>query len=403
MALGLDVLGVPVRQAVAVYITCEDTTDELHRRQAAINAALGIRPRDLRDKLKLVSLKGLFGNELAIFDASGRMSTTPRWEELLVTLRAVGAGFAALDNVAHLFAGDENNRHQVAAFTGLIDRLAIEIDGAVLLLGHPNKAGAEFSGSTAWENQVRSRLYLALDEGEDGVADRDVRILSRSKPNYAQRGEAIKFRWHQWAFLRPDDLPANMHDELALTVEAAAENARFLECLDQLTAEKRNVSHSPNAANYAPKAMSKMTEANGMRKHAFEKAMNRLFSLGQIEAGASLWIGADRKPVLGIARKQVREGAGRSSGNPQKSLREGSAETCGEVREGHVESGGNPCGPVRDEECLYINISGAAPDGPAAPVKKDIGAPRFPEPPQRVNGIILAPGESPDDPVPGWN
>jgi len=152
-AAGVPFLGAAVTPGISIYITCEDDIDELHRRQEAINAALGISWSDIRGRLFLVSLKGLQNNELCTFDAAGRMATTPRWEELRAAIRSIGATHATLDNVAHLFAGNENIRNQVAAFTGLLDRLAGDIGGGVLLLGHPNKAGDEFSGSTAWETR----------------------------------------------------------------------------------------------------------------------------------------------------------------------------------------------------------------------------------------------------------
>src|SRR3546814_20697914 len=51
----------------------------------------------------------------------------------------------------------------LASFVSLMNRLAMKVDGSVLLIGHPNKAGDSFSGSTAWENQVRSRLFMERD------------------------------------------------------------------------------------------------------------------------------------------------------------------------------------------------------------------------------------------------
>jgi RecA-family ATPase len=49
--------------------------------------------------------------------------------------------------VAHLFAGNENDRGEVTRFINALNRLAGETGAAVLLLGHPNKAGDSYSGS----------------------------------------------------------------------------------------------------------------------------------------------------------------------------------------------------------------------------------------------------------------
>src|SRR3546814_5930476 len=62
-ALGRPFLGVDTRGGPALYITCEDDKDELHRRQAAICRALHGQPADLSGKLHLVSLAGELRSE----------------------------------------------------------------------------------------------------------------------------------------------------------------------------------------------------------------------------------------------------------------------------------------------------------------------------------------------------
>ncbi len=406
-AMGADFLGLPLEAGKAVYITCEDDTDELHRRQRDINASLGIRMADLAGRLKLHSLKGQIGNELATFDRAGVMTPSLRYEQIRRICVGFGADLVFLDNAAHMFAGNENARHEVATFLGLIERLSMEIDGAAVLLAHPNKQhhqgnkqGNETSGSTGWSAHVRNRLFLDYEEGEH--ANPDGRVLRRSKANYAPRGTEIAFVWHQWAFTRLDDLPANMSGEIAATAAAAIGNERFLECLDKLTSERRNVSHSPNAGNYAPKIMMAMPTAQKMRAGDLKAAMERLLHLGTIAAAQTLWLGGDRKPVLGLARgEKVRDGAGRSLGNPQKTVLQGGAETCGKVRGGGEETDGKPCGTVRERGCpstTYIN--GAATEA-AAPSKNDerVGNQSRPIFTAEIpNGsMILAPGETGDD------
>lgn len=136
-AAGRPFMGVELRPGVSIYISCEDDAEELHRRQDAINTALGVTWADIRGRLILVSLKGMLNKELCTFDAEGRMQLTPRWHSLKATIAAIGAIHVGLDNVAHFFTGNENIRNQVAAFAGLLDGLAEEINGVVILLGHP--------------------------------------------------------------------------------------------------------------------------------------------------------------------------------------------------------------------------------------------------------------------------
>jgi RecA-family ATPase len=299
-ALGLPFMGIETRQAVSIYITCEDDEDELHRRQKAICESLGVGIGELAGRLHLVSLAGALGNELATFDINGRMVVSPAYRMLQNTCRSIGAGFITLDNVAHLFAGNENIRNQVAAFCGLLNKLAAETGGSVLFLGHPNKAGDSFSGSTAWENQVRSRLFLETPKVEGEICDPDVRTLSRGKANYARNGVALSFRWHQWAFVRQEDLPPDQASEIAANMKAASVNAKFLQCLAKATDEKRNTSTSASASNYAPKMFAGMTIGKGISKRDFAEAMERLLHLGTIANHVPIFQRDNRAWVHGL-------------------------------------------------------------------------------------------------------
>jgi RecA-family ATPase len=62
-------------------------------------------------------------------------------------------------------------------------------------------------GSTAWNNTMRSRMYLTKPEREnddDPLPDPDARILSRKKANYARAGEEIGLIWKN-GVIRPVD------------------------------------------------------------------------------------------------------------------------------------------------------------------------------------------------------
>lgn len=308
IALGLPFMGVETRQAVSLYLTCEDDAAELRRRQHAICAALGVKLADLSGKLFLVSRAGRTGNELATFAdrievdefgiASPLLRTTPQWTALAGTAQALGVQFVALDNVAHLFAGNENIRNEVAAFVSLMNRLAAFIGGAVLFLGHPNKAGADYSGSTAWENQVRSRLYLEKPEAE---LDCDVRELSIGKANYAANGAKLRFRWHRGAFIRDEELPESYREQLTATIQASHDNEVFLQCLDTRNAQERPVSESRASRTYAPKEFALMAESKDIGRARLEAALDRLFRAGEIERG--FVCRSDRKDREGLRRK----------------------------------------------------------------------------------------------------
>lgn len=305
-ALGLPLFGIATKQCPALYITCEDDLEELHRRQLAICELLGVDPKELNGKLYLLSLQGEMGNELALFAPDGTMTIGPLYGRLEHTCVALGIQDVTLDNTAHTFGGNENDRHQVAAYVNLNNRLAQTIKGSVLMVGHPNKAGDSYSGSTAWENQVRSRLYLEVPKGDDGVPhDPDKRVLRNEKANYSQRGAEVSFFWYRGAFIAADQMPESSSQDMRENAQAAHDNGLFLSLLDTLTEQRRHVSHAPNVANYAPKVMAAMPAAKGTSATYFKRAMERLFTLNAIAASQPLWAGRDRHPVLGLARKKA--------------------------------------------------------------------------------------------------
>jgi KaiC. len=338
VALGLPFLGVSTRQQTALYITCEDDLTELHRRQEAICASLGVSMSELDGKLFLLTRCGEIENSLLSFDHDGVIRPSTFYESIVSTATAQAIYFLVLDNVAHLFEGNENIRNHVAIFCNMLDRLAREICGTVLFLGHPPKNGAEFSGSTAWENQVRSRLFLSRGIAEDDQYDRDLRVLTRAKSNYAQTGHEIRMRWRDWAFEPADAPTGNWHEEMASNAQAAAENAKFVALLRIRVKQGRNVSGRPTARNYAPREFAKMPQGKGFKVDQFERAMERLFALEHI-VEAEVRNSTDRHTSRCIVPAE--EGAGhlRGSCGPASGQMRGSAGKPQKTEE-------NECGPA---------------------------------------------------------
>ena len=92
---------------------------------------------------------------------------------------------SAVAELLHEFADaprrNASIRAHVAGFIGLLNSLALETGAAIILISHPNKAGDSFSGSTAFQNQVRSHFHLEVDAN-----DPDARTLKLMKANYAR-------------------------------------------------------------------------------------------------------------------------------------------------------------------------------------------------------------------------
>jgi RecA-family ATPase len=358
IAAGRQTLGLDLDQAPAIYLTCEDDADQLHWRQVHISKALGVGMADLSGVLHLISLRGEPDNALAHFLPDGRLIPAPLFSRLSTLIRSTGARLVALDNVAHLFAGNENDRGQVTAFVNLLNRAAGESGAAILLLGHPNKAGDSYSGSTAWLNAVRSQVSMTRPDAEDG--DQDARTLTAGKPNYSRAGEAMRFRWHEWAFVLEDDLPADQRAELAHTIRETSANSAFMRCLEACTKAERAVSHHPGS-NYAPNVFAKIPEGKGFDRKAFEGAFERLLSLGEIAVDQPLWKRDNRVWKRGIkaAEKRTNPPALTPRTDPHRPL---------------PESGGNPCTGLHAPTPLYTTyIAGGAEGGPPPSDMEDEG------------------------------
>ncbi len=272
-------LGLPAKQCRSIGWFCEDDQDELHRRQHDINAELGVSFADLGD-MRWESRVGA-DNILMRFDRSGGVLTDV-FEALLRSALEFEAKLVAIDTAADTFGGDENSRPQVRQFIqGCLGGLARAIGGTVLLLAHPSRSGLTTDegdgGSTAWNNSVRSRLYLSRPEAQrDEKPDKDARLLTRKKANYAGIGDTIELRWQQGVFV------AERHSGIFGTIEHRAAEAAFLVALAKLTDRHINVSASRTAHNYAPTMIVRERMAGKFRKEDLAAAMRSLLDAGRL-------------------------------------------------------------------------------------------------------------------------
>lgn len=351
IALGWPFLGIPTTQASAIYLTAEDDHDELQRRQRAICNKIGASESDLAMKLFPVSLFGRADNAMVAFERDAGLVVLPAWEMLKNTARVTLSRFVVIDNISHVFGGNEIDRSQVTAWANLLNGLAAEIRGSVLLIGHPNKAGDAYSGSTAFENAFRARLYFDAPKALGTHTDPDLRQLSLPKANYARKGAVIDVRWHEGALILDEESPPSLAEELRQVSADTAANDAFLRCLDVATAQRRAVSHVPGV-NYAPKFFASLTEGRGYSQEAFKGAMERLAHLGLILFDEALWQGKNRHWKQGIKR------------NPDAaptSLRQPPAPTCANPDTNSLENNDWQCAnPARQPPLSPTGISGGA-------------------------------------------
>jgi RecA-family ATPase len=295
IAAGRPFLGLETTQAGALYLTCEDDELSLWQRQRAISKALGL-PADCAPAM-LSTVVGYLAAELGQFDEHGSFVPGAMFHAIVARAQSINAGLIVLDNIAHLFPGNEIVRRQVVAFLAAVDQLAMTCDASVLLLGHPAKAvGSEYSGNLGWSAHVRQRWFLGW--GDPALGDSDTRVLRKAKANLGKRGEEVEFRWHEWAFVIDEDLPDDTRAEIAKVAQLGHDNELFLLCLAEMTRQERNVSEK-RSASFAPTMFAKMSESKGIGKERLEAAMDRLFRLGTIKRGTLPWK-RDRKEIEGL-------------------------------------------------------------------------------------------------------
>lgn len=282
--LGARWLGQDVRKGKALYLSAEDDRDELHRRLDAVTLDYDASTAEMTG-LKLIDVTSE-DSVLASVDRSGRLQPTDRWHEFQAIAQAWEPALIIIDNLADAFAGEENSRPHARQFVSLLQSCASRLDASVVLIGHPSlvgmASGSGSSGSTAWNNSVRSRLYLTKPKPEEGAPESpDLRILKVVKANYGPGGAEMQLRWAGGVFHAEEGATVSLagaHRDLA----NAKADQTFLDLLAAYEARGRTVGDRPSAT-YAPTLFAKDPAAIGLTRQGFERAMNRLFAAGEIE------------------------------------------------------------------------------------------------------------------------
>ena len=199
-ALGSSWIGLPVEQVASLGVYCEDSKDELWRRQEDINVAYATG----NDALELAHWMPRLGedNILMTFTHRGAGELTVFHRHVLEAALDLKARLVIIDTAADTFGGSENDRGQVRQFVQrALGGIALKIDGALVCCAHPSRYGISSgegdSGSTGWSNAFRSRAYLNRPKG-DQDDDRDRRrrhafspARRRTSPASATRSDCV--------------------------------------------------------------------------------------------------------------------------------------------------------------------------------------------------------------------
>lgn len=296
-ATGRQWLGFDTLRCKAFGLLCEDEPDELQRRQHDINRHYGLEMGDLED-LSYLSRVGE-NNVLMEFDRRRDVGTpTALWSQIETHVINSGSQIAVIDTLADTFGGNENIRTHVQQFVTMLRGLARKIDGAVIISAHPSlpgmTTGTGTSGSTAWHNTVRGRMYLTRPKKEDeGQAeDRTQRVLKSMKANYGEDGQGYPLRWMNGVFVREGRRsgPTNVIDKIEMDTLTERTVARLIE-------EGTRLSPDRNARNYVVRAMMQHPLMTGRHYREAEASKDRLMSAGKLVIVSVM---VDRKPRMVI-------------------------------------------------------------------------------------------------------
>lgn len=305
VALGSDYVDSVARPRRVLMWACEDSQDELWRRQLAICKWSNTSIETFAEKLYLQSYHGE-SVELSV-PVRDKLERTPMLDELRNQIGDYKADLVILDNIARLYAGNENARYQVSTFIAHLAWAAQATNAAILLLGHPAKqAGSEFSGSTAWEGAVRTRLYLGSkhpdekpDPNEDeGIpADDGVRYLCKRKANYSTK-DYRKIKYVD-GVMAPEDIerfqsPGKVDSEYAKGVVLAA--MRKLKSMGEVCTT------STSSPGYLPKLARTHNLLDRLSQSHFTATMNEMRRAGLIVV-AEVGKYSNRNPKMGLVEK----------------------------------------------------------------------------------------------------
>lgn len=286
MALNASWLGLTTKPGRSLGIYCEDKRDELHRRQEDLNRYYLCDHNELGDML-LWPRSTHDGALLMTFDNRDQGVRTKFATALVDALKQHRPELLILDTLADFFGGNENSRGQVTQFLRLLSHIAEKMHLAIVVCGHPSASGIQSgegsSGSTAWSNAVRSRLYLHREKDAQGVElNPNIRILSKQKANYSTVGEPQRLAWVEGVF-RYEREPA-AEGFFASADEEAKLN--FMALLRELAKAEKRVSTSKHG-NYAPRVLAARmgggAEAERRWIGRFEAAMTALLKAKSIE------------------------------------------------------------------------------------------------------------------------
>lgn len=250
VAAGRPLFDIPVQAGGAVFYSGEDGGARLRQQLRHVCRHLKIGAAELADRLHLLDATdapALFGE----VTTAGRREgiPTPAYDALREFLAGRDVRLLVIDNASDVFDASEIERAKVRAFMRALAAMAREFDLAVILLAHVDKwtsrgerTGTEaYTGSTAWHNSARSRLFMSRDK--DGGL-----LIEHQKHNLGPLHAPIRLSWP------PNGLP-QLHESFGPVVQGIADRNHektLLRLIAEFSDRGEHVSPAVQAKTNAP-------------------------------------------------------------------------------------------------------------------------------------------------------
>ncbi|WP_448187924.1 AAA family ATPase [Azospirillum sp. sgz301742] len=271
---GIPFLGKATVGGNTAGLFAEDPEGVLHARMARITESMGVDMEALAGRCFPQSFAGV---DAALWRGG---KVTPLFNHIEEDLRQIrDLELLCIDNVALVFADNENDRIAVTGFVNAMNGLADRIGCGIILSTHTSKSTDDSgnrlaSGSTAWVNACRSVIVLKTDD-----ADPDRVTLKLAKANHGRRGSEIPLTWSD-GVLVPEDAPGGT----VAMLERRSVEIVFLETLAAVLNDGIRPSYKAAARDqYAPKVLIHRREARGFKLPDLERAMRALIADGRVQ------------------------------------------------------------------------------------------------------------------------
>lgn len=258
IALGLALFGIPTRRGIVAFYSAEDPASLIRYRLAQVCGQLAVSVTDLVGRLILLDASD---GDPALFQevtTEGRRqgATTPAYLALHEFVEAKRIDVLIVDNASDTFDASEIDRARVRGYMRALARIARTRDGAVLLLAHVDKGTSRgdrgnhsegYSGSTAWHNSSRSRLFLSRNDSKDRL------LLEHQKNNLGPAREPLTLEWPPNALPRAVTVHAGPVE--GMTDQKAV--GALLRLIDEYTVRGEFVSTATTSRTHAAKLLSR--------------------------------------------------------------------------------------------------------------------------------------------------